>query len=449
MTADNEHRPNILLIVTDQQRWDTIGTYRSPLDITPTLDRLADHGTKIQQAITPQPLCGPFRACIHTGKYATETGVWRNSIPLDDDEHTLAHHFKSAGYDVGFVGSWHLANAFDNPVPPERRGGYDDYWLAADVPEFTSHPKEGHLYDEDGERVEFDCYRADAFTEYAEEGIETLDEPFFLVVSYVEPHYQNDMWTFVAPEGYAERYGRDLYVPRDLKNRPGDWLQELPDYYGIVKRIDECIERLLLALERKDVREDTVVAFTSDHGCHFRTRPGEYKRTPHESAVHVPVILSGPGFDQSRTVEQVTSVLDIPVTLLDAADVPIPDDVHGESLLPIIDGSQPDSGGEAFIQISESQIGRALRTDRWKYAVAAPTMNGWRGGSGAAASTVYVERYLYDLRRDPEEMVNLVGRRDYRDVADELRNRLLECIRDIEDANPDIRAYDNPGYEKY
>lgn len=449
MTTGDRTRPNVLLVTTDQQRWDTVGAYGSPMEITPTLDSLAAQGTKIQQAITPQPLCGPFRACIHTGKYATETGVWRNSIPLDDDQRTLAHYFKSADYDVGFVGSWHLGNTFDNPVPPEGRGGYEDYWVAADIPVFTSHPKEGHLFDEDGNRVEFDTYRADAFTEYAADGIESLEEPFFLVVSYVEPHYQNDMWTFIAPDGYAEQHERDPYIPDDLQNRPGDWFQELPDYYGMVERIDECVDRLLSTLERNDSRENTIVAFTSDHGCHFRTRPGEYKRSPHESAVRVPALLAGPGIDSNRTIDKVTSIVDLPATLIDAAGLRVPDEMQGESLLPVIDGEEPDGGGEAFIQVSESQIGRALRTNRWKYAVAAPTMNGWRGGSGDSTSEVYVERYLYDLHRDPDEQVNLVGRHDYGEVADELRDRLLGFIRNVEDVDPEIRAFENPGYEKY
>ena len=449
MTTDDDAKPNVLLVLTDQQRWDTVGAYNSPMDFTPTLDRLAKEGTRIERAITPQPLCAPFRAAFQTGKYATETGVWRNSLQLNDEEKTLAHHFSSAGYDVGFVGSWHLASTFDEPVPPELRGGYENYWLAADVAPFTTHPEEGYLYDREGESVDFEGYRADAFTDYAEKGIETLEEPFFLVVGYVEPHYQNDMWTFVAPDGYAERHEHDPYVPQDLQNRPGDWYRELPDYYGIIERVDECLDRLLSALERENIRDSTVVAFTSDHGCHFRTRPGEHKRTAHESAVRVPAILSGPGFDRGQTIEQVTSVLNLPPTLLDTAGIGIPDEMHGESLLPVIEGDQPDGDGEAFIQISEAEIGRAIRTDRWKYAVAAPTMNGWRGGNGAPASDVYLERYLYDLWRDPGEQVNLVGRHDYRDVADTMRDRLLTFIREIEGKDPDIHSFENPGYQKH
>lgn len=448
MLMNRRDRPNVVTVLTDQQRWDTVGAYGCPLDLTPTLDGLARRGTTVEQAITPQPLCGPARAAIQTGKFATAVDAWRNPRSLPQSENTLAHYFKQAGYDVGYIGNWHISGDFDEPVPAERRGGYDDFWLAADVPEFTSQPYEGHLFDADGDPIEFDSYRADAFTEFAGEAIESLSEPFFLVVAYLEPHNQNDMWTFVAPDGYAERHREVPYIPDDLENRPGDWYEELPDYYGIVERLDECVDELIGELVAQDVYDRTILGYTSDHGCHFRTRPGEYKRTPHESAVRVPAIFSGPGFDGGRDVDGVTSLIDVPPTLLDAAGIEVPDGMHGESFLPVVQGERSREDTEAFIQISETQVGRALRTDRWKYAVAAPSPTGWRGGNAEQSSEVYVERYLYDLRRDPAEQVNLVGRSDFRTVADELQDRLLGWIERVENESPTIKPYEN-GYESF
>jgi len=436
------------MVLTDQQRWDTVGMYGSPMDLTPTLDSLGESGTVLNQAITPQPVCMPFQASIQTGQFATETGVWRGGMRLNDGVRTLPEQFAEAGYDVGFVGGWYLAGTFEDPVPESLRGGYMDFWRAADVPEFTSQPTEGHLYDESGEKVMFNSYRTDAFTEYGLEAIETLTEPFFLVISYLEPHHQNDMWTFVAPEDYAERHGSEPSIPADLKSQPGDWFEELPDYYGMVKRLDEAVDDLLTGLADRGARDDTVFVYTSDHGCHFRTRPGEYKRTPHESAVRVPALLAGPGFEDARNIDRVTSLIDIPPTLLDVAGLSTPDSMHGDSLLGVVSGDEPDKDGEAFIQISESQIGRAIRTDRWKYAVAAPKLTGWRGGNGDPASDVYVERYLYDLYEDPAEQVNLAGRPNYRNVADDLRETLLGYLTEIEDVKPEIKARDR-GFTEY
>lgn len=438
-------RPNVLVVMTDQQRWDTLGAYGCPMELTPTLDELAASGTTIEQAITPQPLCGPYRAAFQTGKFASETGVWRESKPLED-ERTIGHMMSAAGYDVGYIGNWHVAGTFDESVPDDRRGGYEDFWIAADIPEFTTQPYEGHLYDGFNESVEFDQYRADAFTDYAIEAMDDLSEPFFLVVSYVEPHQQNDMWTFVAPDGYADDYDTNPYVPRDLQDRPGDWYSELPDYYGMVKRLDESVDRLFQYLTDQDINEETLFVYTSDHGCHFRTRPGEYKRTAHEAAVRVPTILYGPGFDDGTNIQDVTSTIDLPPTILDVAGVDVPGDMHGRSLLGT-DQSPTDNEG-VFIQVSESQIGRALRTDRWKYVVAAPSPTGWRGGQGEKTSDVYVERYLYDLRRDPAEQVNLAGRPDYADISKTLRERLLKRIEAVEGYEPDIKPCEK-GYPEF
>ncbi|WP_129112735.1 sulfatase-like hydrolase/transferase [Halegenticoccus tardaugens] len=445
----DDSRPNVLLVLTDQQRWDTVGAYGSPMDLTPTLDAMAARGVKLERAFTAQPVCGPARGVLQTGRYATQHGVWRSALPLSADERTLAHEFADGGYEVGYVGDWHLAGTVDDPVPPERRGGYDDFWLAADVPEFTSRPYEGALYDGDGEAVPFETYRADAFTDFAVEALETLGEPYFLVVSYLEPHDQNDMWTFVAPDGYADRYRKNPYVPPDLRDRPGEWYEELPDYYGMCKRIDECLGRLLSALERLGQDDETVFLFTSDHGCHFRTRPGEYKRSCHEASIRVPAVVRGPGFDRGRTLSEIVSHVDLPPTLLDAAGLDVPDRMEGRSVVPLLSEADAGWADEAFVQISESEIGRAIRTDRWKYAVSAPTMNGWRGGVGEERSDLYVERYLYDLHRDPAERINLVGRPEYRDVTDGLRERLEAHVRRVEGYDPEIRPFENPGYREY
>ncbi|EMA07945.1 sulfatase [Haloferax denitrificans ATCC 35960] len=330
-------------------------------------------------------------------------------------------------------------------MPTSHRGGYEDFWIGADVPEFMTQPTEGMLFDENGEPVTFDKYRADAFADFAIDAIETLSEPFFLMVGFLEPHDQNDQQTFVAPEGYAERYRNNPYVPPDLRDRPGNWFNELPDYYGAVERIDECIGRLTDTLVRTGVRDETIVAFTSDHGCHFRSRPGEYKRTCHDASVHVPAVLHGPGIDAGRVVERTVSLVDWAPTILDAAGNDVPESMHGHSLL---DDDHPRMG-EAFIQLSGSEIGRAIRTDRWKLGVSAPTLTGWRGGKAEKSSDHYVERYLYNLARDPAEQVNLVGRPEYRAVFERLRDRLLEYIRDVEGEDPTIDPVSNPGYQDY
>ncbi|MCE5217819.1 sulfatase-like hydrolase/transferase, partial [bacterium] len=107
--------PNVLVFFTDQQRWDTCGCYGCPMDLTPNLDAMARRGVLFQNAFTCQPVCAPARGSLQTGKHGTGHGVWRNGIALPQDQRTLGHCFTEAGYDVGYLGKWHLANTGADP----------------------------------------------------------------------------------------------------------------------------------------------------------------------------------------------------------------------------------------------------------------------------------------------------------------------------------------------
>jgi len=384
--------PNVLVVFTDQQRWDTVGAYGSPMELTPNLDGMARRGVLFERAFTCQPVCGPARGSFQTGKYATAHRVWRNGLPLPTEEKTLAHHFKDYGYEVGYIGKWHLGGTREKPVPEGLRGGYVDFWEAADVLEATSHPYDCVMFDADNEELKLPGYRVDALTD---EAIRFLnmdrDGPFFLFLSYLEPHHQNDWGAFAAPNGYAERYANP-YVPPDLSGKPGDWQQQLPGYYGMIARIDESLGRMLEELDRLGLRNDTIVVFASDHGCHFRTRNAEYKRSCHDSSIRIPMVMWGPGFDRSLVVPELVSLVDLPATLLDAAGIPVPDTMQGRSLRPLVERETEGWSNEVFAQISESLVGRAIRTPRWKYCVYAPD----KDGGSEWHSDRYLERHLYD-----------------------------------------------------
>ena len=154
-----------IVFFTDQQRWDTSGLHGNPLDLTPNFDRFAQRGTHLYNTSTCQPVCGPARACLQTGQYATTTGCFRNGIPLPQDARTLAHFFSEGGYDTAYIGKWHLApNEHVGAIPLEHRGGYD-YWLAANLLEFTSDAYDMVMYDNDGNEVKLPGYRVDAQTD--------------------------------------------------------------------------------------------------------------------------------------------------------------------------------------------------------------------------------------------------------------------------------------------
>lgn len=410
-------RPNVLVFLTDQQRWDSLGVHGNPLDLTPNLDRMAAGGTNLTHAFTPQPVCAPARSVLQTGRYATETGVFRNSLALSPDTPTLAHHFNAAGYDTAYIGKWHLADSGTEPVPPHLRGGYR-HWLAADIVEFISDAYDARLFNDDGELLHLPGYRSDAYIDAAIRYLadRDADRPFFLFLSLLEPHHQNTRDDYPAPTGYAGRYD-NRWVPDDLAALGGSTSEHLSGYWGMVKRIDEGFGRLCDALRSLGLLDDTIMAFTTDHGCHFKTRNGEYKRSAHEASIRVPLVLDGPGFRGGGARDDLASLIDLPPTLLDAAGLPVPGEMRGRSLLR--NGEGPD---EVFIQISESQVGRAIRTRRWKYAVTAPGADGWND----AGSAEYVEDLLYDLDADPHELHNLAGLESHAEVAATLRARLQE-----------------------
>ena len=431
MPDSSPRRPNVIVFFTDQQRWDTTGVHDNPLELTPNFDRMAQRGTHIYNAITCQPVCAPACASLQTGLYATRTTVYRNGIALPGDQKTLAHYFGAAGYRTAYIGKWHLADR--DPIPRDQQGGYES-WLGANLLEFTSDAYDTVMYDGDGERVKLPGYRVDALTDAAIRYVNDYQaEPFFLFISYLEPHHQNHVDDYVAPDGYRERYaGR--WTPPDLAALGGSAQQHLGGYYGMVKRLDEALGRLQDALKSLGLADDTIVMYTSDHGSHFKTRNAEYKRSCHEAAVRIPTAFQGPGFEGGGQVRQLVSLVDLPPTLLDAAGLPVPPEMDGRSILPLLRDRAADWPEEAFIQISESQVGRAIRTARWKYSVYAPDLHGWQVGG----SDRYVEEYLYDLQADPYELTNLVGVEAFRVVADDLRERLIRRMVEAGEAAPVI-----------
>ena len=381
-------QPNIVFVFSDQQRWDTVGCYGQALNVTPNLDRMASEGVRFENAFTCQPVCGPARACLQTGKYATEVNCHTNHRMLPPDEKTIAHYLSENGYEVGYIGKWHLASfgprdGEDNfrmrPVPPERRGGYKDFWLASDVLEFTSHSYDGYMFDGELNKRVFPegRYRVDAHTDWVLEYLRTRngEKPFFLFVSYIEPHHQNDHGHYEGPHGSKERF-KDFVAPGDLTGTEGDWREEFPDYLGCVNSLDTNLGRIRDELERLGLAEDTLVLYTSDHGSHFRTRNTEYKRSCHDGCIRVPMIASGPGFSGGKVVNELVSLIDLPPTILNEGGIETPAYMRGRPLQELVKGEATDWPEEVFLQIGESQVGRAVRTKKWKYSVRAPGKGG-------------------------------------------------------------------------
>ena len=458
MSNANKKRPNIIFYFSDQQRHDTVGAYSQyakEMNITPNLDKMAETGVKFEYAFTPQPVCGPARACIQTGKFATQNGCFTNGRALRENDNTIAKYLTKAGYDTAYAGKWHLASNnclkqddenYSNygtiAIPENLRGGYR-YWRAADILEFTSHGYGGYIFDNDMNKIEFKDYRCDCITDFALEYIanknnQTRNEekPFFMFISHIEPHHQNDRDKFEGPDGSVEKF-KNYYLPEDLKdakNTEPDFDEHYANYLGCCNNLDYNLGRIITELKAQNILEDTVIIYTSDHSCHFRTRNSEYKRSCHENSIRIPMIISGGAFCGGLEINNLVSLMDLPSTILDLAGVDVPEDFMGKSLLNLLNKNcEWKWEEEIFTQISEDKLARCIRTPGWKYSISSPE-NPWT----TATADKYYEEFLYDLKNDPFEQNNLIEVKEYDGKKKEMAQILIKHMNRAGEKTPVI-----------
>lgn len=422
-------KQNIIFYFSDQQRYDTANS-----DIMPNLMTLAEEGTFFENCYTCQPVCGPARSCLQTGVYPTECGCHINGIPLRDDAKSLAGYFNENGYDTAYIGKLHLASGKNGgknikcektAIPKERLWGYK-YFRGADILEFTSHGYDGYVFDEMGNQIDFKGYRADRINDFAIEYIENYnnDKPFFMFISQLEPHHQNDRGRFEGPKEKIEKY-KDYKIPEDLTCFKGNYKEMYPDYLAAIESLDDNLGRLINTLKEKGIYDNTTIIYTSDHGCHFKTRNAEYKRSCHDSSIHIPLVIKGENFQKGIRDKRIISLVDLPPTILSFAGISVPRHYQGTAI------QNKDDTECAFVQISETQCGRAIRTKNFTYSVSSPLPL-------SSSSKVYFEDYLYDNRNDKAQKNNLIKSKEYAHVITNLRTILKKQIEKIEGKEPTI-----------
>lgn len=427
-------KPNIVFYFSDQQRADTISE-----SVTPTLLELGKSGANFTNAFTCQPVCGPARACLQTGEYASQNGCFKNGISLNENAVTLAKLLNSADYETAYVGKWHLAsddlkqNYQKTAIPIARRGGYKDYWVAADCLEFTSNGYGGYMYDKENNKVEFKGIRSDALNGFACDYIrqKSGDKPFFLFISQLEPHHQNSTDQYECPVGSAEKF-KNHPIPKDLTAFKGNYKSRYADYLACCERLDTNIATLVQCLKDKGEWDNTILIYTSDHGCHFRTRNMEYKRSCHDASLHVPLIINGGKFTKLGDISELISLIDLPNTILSLAGITRPNNFMGVDICDIIEGRV--SRQNIYAQISESQLGRCVRTHDFTYSVRAPKSL----GVTKACSEIYVEDFLYDNKNDPNQLKNLIKDKDYLAIKEKLKLQLVKNMKDCNEPAPTI-----------
>ena len=439
--------PNLLFLITDQQRADTIEAHTACQ--TPNLDRLAAAGTHFFRCYTVNPICSPTRASLMTGLLPHSHGMVdvTHAVPpyrasLDPTLPVWPQALQKAGYNTAYFGKWHVerSNLLEN-------FGFETY-------EVEQYQQKLGLVEVEGKLAEQRMVRQKGYSDFllygvSDDPVETLPEyqlysdgirflqeaaanperPWALFISSEAPHDP-----YVAPRSYYERYNRaDISPPAnfdsDLAGQPAiyrriqrvwddltwdDFARATACYYANCTMIDEQIGRILAALDALNMMENTVVIFTSDHGDYMAEHRLMLKGIPaFEGAYRVPLILSGPGIAAGRQVNEIVSLLDLVPTLV---QLTTGDDFHGHgrSLLPLLQSMETDWQSEAYAECHGQRFNytqRVLWRDNNKY-----IFNG------------FDEDELYDLAADPHELHNLSGDPQQRSVLESMAARMWEIM---------------------
>jgi choline-sulfatase len=442
---DVTDRLNVVFIISDQHQQAATGCYGYPLVQTPNIDRLAEEGVRFTHAYCQSPLCAPSRASLLTGTHCHTCGAYsgRVKVPIRDLP-TMGTLFRDAGYVTASFGKVHVMGEtrderdlgfseralryytyggqdYVDAVGKENALKYHPTKLGPDQPRADWYNHKNLPVDLD-EELMFDALVARRSVEFLERHRRA---PFFLWAGFEKPH----------PDWYAPKPFHDLYDPAEIElpatlreERPAlpevSWKKlrqahEYSDddaracmaaYFANVSYLDHNVGRVLDALDRLDLRRNTLVVYASDHGELLLQHGLTQKHCFYEPAVAVPLILAGPGLPAGVARDHIVSLIDLLPTMLDLNGLDAPGSLEGESLCGVIDGSATTDGRRAFSEFyGFGTAERMIRTPRWKFALS------MRRG-----------RQLYDEHADPLETANLADDPAHRAVRDDLEARLLD-----------------------
>jgi len=425
-------RPNLLFLMSDQHRWDFMGCTGHPLVQTPNLDRLAADGALFDAAYCHWPVCVPSRMSMITGRYVHSHGTPGNSYALPQDQQTIGGYLKTFGYRTAAIGKMHF-------VDEDQQHGFDYRIEKADYSEETNTEagnskvlaRSGKPWgvSTQSEEQTYEHYIADKTIKWIEQN---ADKPFCLWCSFSAPHPP-----FVSPENFYKLYEGKVKIPPKppqpnpfLKKSRQNWAdltdEEAPvvmtAYLANITMVDKNIGRVLKALEKLGLADNTVVSYTSDHGD-MQWQHGRFgKMTMFDGATRIPLILRYASRVPKGTVRhEVVEQVDMYPTFCDLLGVPTPSTVQGRSLIPLIEGKAKDWPNTAFIEMGNSVI---VRTSQYKCR--------FEGDEALE---------LYDMVKDPQEWNNLVGKSGSVEVIAEMTQLLADWWKRTQ---PDLRQQVSP-----
>ena len=464
--APAAERPNIVLIFCDDLASQAISAYGHPLKLldTPNMDRLAKEGMLFQRCLVPNSICGPSRAVVQTGKYNHINGFYHNGSRFNGDQPTMPKMLQAAGYQTAVIGKWHLVS------DPQ---GFDHWHILPGQGAYYNPPMI-----RDGQQVKHEGYTTDLIGDFSVEWLKKRDKtkPFLLMCQQKAPHREwapalrHLGWSgdrvFPEPDTlFDDYYGRGraekeqdmtlekTFTPLDAKLTPPPSLNAeqlkvwnayyeplnekfrqanltgkdlvkwryqryMHDYLATVKAVDENVGKVLDCLEAEGLTENTLVVLSSDQGFYLGEHGWFDKRWIYEESLSTPLLARWPGVTQPGTRSPaIVSVLDFAETFLEAAGLPIPEDMQGRSLVPLLKGQTPADWRQSFYYHYYEYPGpHSVRkhygvvTDRYKlFHFYEPDVNYWT---------------LIDRQTDPKELTDVYKDPAYADTVKELHAEL-------------------------
>ena len=444
-SVQKRRRPNVLFLLSDDQRPDTIAALGNPVIKTPHLDALLRRGTAFTRATCANPICTPSRAEILTGSSGFRNGVRDFGRKINAGSPLWPATMKRAGYRTGYVGKWHndgrpSERGYDE-TPGLYRGGGGKWW----VPTFdwNGRPVTGYrgwLFQTDDRKKLFPergvGLTPNISADFADAAIQFINRktgrPFFLHVNFTAPHDP-----LLMPHGYEKLYDpAKMPVPRNFRpqhpfdhgnlrgrdERLFEWPRtkkmvrdELAVYYAVITHMDAQIGRIVSALKTSGQLQNTVIIFASDHGLSVGSHGLRGKQSMYEHTIGVPLILAGPGIPKGRKSKAQCYLRDLFPTTCDLTGIPVPKTIDGRSLKPVLEGKVKSVYPQVFGYFRDFQ--RMIRTDDWKL-----------------IHYPHLDRYqLFHLKTDPHELTDLANDKRHAKIRKSLTAKLRDWQRRVKD----------------
>lgn len=430
LVAAQRPRPNIVFVLVDDLRWDTLGITGHPFSKTPNIDRIGREGALFQNAFVTTPLCSPSRGSFLTGQFVHTHGVKGNTdnAELSRKLVTCAVHLQKAGYETGFFGKWHMGND-SGPRP-----GWDK-WVSFRGQGVYENPP----LNIDGQEQKTEGYMTDLLTKHAVEFVrKDRSKPFLLYLPHKAVH---------GPFTPAPQY-KELYANEEIRRSPNaqDALEGKPmlqrtveklppltpgmgsgdelirNQLRCLKSIDDGVGEIIKALEEKKQFDNTLFIFTSDNGYLWGEHCLGDKRPSYEESIRIPMVARWPGTIKAGTkIAQMSLNIDIAPTFLEVAGVGVPKEMQGRSLVPLLAGRPVRWRTSFFCEyFAEPNFPRipswqAVRTEQWKY---------------THYTTLEGMDELYDIKADPYEMKNRIADPAAKGSLEKMKAEFARLVKD-------------------